>query len=204
PAVPTRRDLAFTGPRVVRGVWEPASRKRIFVCRPLNAGQEETCAAQIVKNLTAQAYRGLATPDDIQDALEFYARGRKTGDFENGVRLALQSVLVSPRFLFRLEQAPANQLKAASAPYRINDQELASRLSFFLWATGPAAELGKAASNGALRTPAGVEKQVRRMLSDQRSEALSTRFASQWLRLQDLEKMIPDYLLFPQYDDTLA
>jgi hypothetical protein len=203
-ALPHMRDMAIIGPSVVTGVSETPSRKRIFSCRPLDANQEETCAAQIVKSLTAQAYRGLATPDDIQDALEFYARGRKTGDFENGIRLALQSILVSPRFLFRLEQAPANQLKAASGTYRITDQELATRLSFFLWAGGPDAELIKAATNGSLRTPAGLEKQVRRMLADKRSEALSTRFAAQWLRLQDLEKMIPDYLLFPQYDDTLA
>jgi mono/diheme cytochrome c family protein len=206
-ALPHMRDMAIIGPSVVTGVSETPSRKRIFTCRPLNPAQEETCAAQIVKNLTAQAYRGFATPDDIQDALEFYARGRKTGDFENGVRLALQSILVSPRFLFRLEQTPARsaaQLKAASGTYRITDQELASRLSFFLWAAGPDAELVKAANNGTLHTPAGLEKQVRRMLADKRSEALSTRFAAQWLRLQDLEKMIPDYLLFPQYDDTLA
>src|SRR5262245_59272155 len=139
-ALPHMRDMAIIGPSVVTGVSETASRKRIFVCRPLSAAQEETCAAQIVKNLTGQAFRGLATPDDIQDAMEFYARGRKTGDFENGVRLALQSVLVSPRFLFRLEQAPANQLKNASGSYRITDQELASRLSDFLWGSGPDAE----------------------------------------------------------------
>src|SRR5262245_58178643 len=139
-ALPHMRDMAVIGPSVVTGVSETPSRKRIFVCRPLNQAQEETCAAQIVKNLTAQAYRGQATPDDIQDAMEFYARGRKTGDFENGVRLALQSVLVSPRFLFRLEQTPANQLKNASGTYRITDQELASRLSDFLWGSGPDAE----------------------------------------------------------------
>jgi mono/diheme cytochrome c family protein len=202
-ALPHMRDMAIIGPSKVTGVSETASRKRIFTCRPLNAAQEETCAATIVKNLTAQAYRGTAGPDDIQDALEFYAKGRQTGDFENGIRLALQSILVSPRFLFRLEQAP-NQLKTASGVYRISDQELASRLSFFIWDAGPDAELIKAASSGALRSPAGLDKQVRRMLADKRSEALSTRFASQWLRLQDLEKMIPDYLLFPQYDDTLA
>ena len=203
-ALPHMRDMSVIGPSIVTGVSETPSRKRIFTCRPLNASEEETCSAQIIKKLTAQAYRGTASPDDIQDALEFYARGRKTGDFENGIRLALQSILVSPRFLFRLEQAPAAQLKTASAPYRIGDQELASRLSFFLWGAGPDAELMKAASSGALRTSAGVDKQVRRMLADQRSEALSRRFAGQWLRLQDLEKMIPDYLLFPQYDDTLA
>jgi hypothetical protein len=203
-ALPHMRDMAVIGPSVVTGVSETPSRKRIFVCRPLDANQEETCAAQIVKNLTGQAYRGTGTADDIQDALEFYARGRQTGDFENGIRLALQSILVSPRFLFRLEQAPRNVVKNASAAYRISDQELASRLSFFLWDAGPDAELVKAAANGSLRTPLGLEKQVRRLLADKRSEALSTRFASQWLRLQDLEKMIPDYLLFPQYDDTLA
>jgi hypothetical protein len=203
-ALPHMRDMAIIGPSTVTGVSETVSRKRIFVCRPLNQAQEETCAAQIVKNLTAQAYRGQAGPDDIQDAMEFYARGRKTGDFENGVRLAVQSILVSPRFLFRLEQAPPNQLKNASGTYRIGDQELASRLSYFIWGSGPDADLVKAANAGSLRTSAGVEKQVRRMLADKRAEALSTRFASQWLRLQDLEKMIPDYLLFPQYDDTLA
>ncbi len=203
-ALPHMRDMSVIGPSAVTGVSETPSRKRIFICRPLNQAQEETCAAQIVKNLTAQAYRGQAGPDDIQDALEFYARGRKSGDFENGVRLAVQSILVSPRFLFRLEQAPANQLKNASGTYRISDQELASRLSYFLWGSGPDAELVKAASAGSLRTSVGVEKQVRRMLADRRSEALSTRFASQWLRLQDLEKMTPDYLLFPQDDDTLA
>jgi hypothetical protein len=204
-ALPHMRDMAIIGPTVVTGVSETASRKKIFTCRPLNANQEETCAAQIVKNLTGQAYRGTATADDLQDAMEFFAKGRKTGDFENGIRLALQSILVSPRFLFRIEQAPAaNVVKAASAPYRISDQELASRLSYFLWDAGPDAELVKAASTGGLRTPLGLEKQVRRMLADKRSEALSTRFASQWFRLQDLEKMIPDYLLFPQYDDTLA
>ena len=202
-ALPHMRDMSVIGPTVVTGVSETTSRKKIFTCRPLTANEEETCAAQIVKNLTGQAYRGFSSPDDIQDAMEFFAKGRKTGDFENGIRLALQSILVSPRFLFRLEQAPANVVKTAGA-YRVSDQELASRLSFFLWGAGPDAELMKAANSGALHTSLGLEKTVRRMLADKRSEALSTRFAAQWLRLQDLEKMIPDYLLFPQYDDTLA
>jgi len=205
-ALPHMRDMAVLGPSTVTGVSETPSRKRIFICRPLEQKQEEACAAQIVKNLTAKAYRGQAGADDIQDALEFYTKGRKTGDFENGIRLAVQSILVSPRFLFRLEQGPsATQLKTvANGGYRIGDEEMASRLSFFLWGAGPDAELVKAATSGALRTPAGLDRQVRRMLADKRSDALSTRFAAQWLRLQDLEKMIPDYLLFPQYDDTLA
>ena len=133
--------------------------------------------------------------------MKFYEQGRKNGGFEPGIRMAVQSILMSPRFLFRLEEQPAG-IRAAT--YRIADEDLASRLSFFLWGTAPDAELLRAASLGSLRTTAGVEKQVRRMLADKRSEALSTRFGSQWLRLQDLDKIFPDYLLYPQYDDTLA
>ena len=202
-ALPHMRDVSIVGPTAVSGVSDTPSRRKIFTCRPLSASEEETCATEIVKKLTAQAYRGDGTADDIQDALEFFQKGRKNGDFENGIRLALQSILVSPRFLFRTEQAPATLVKTATS-YRVSDQDLASRLSFFLWATGPDAELIKAANNGTLRTQPGLEKQVRRMLADRRSDALSTRFASQWLRLQDLDKIFPDYLLYPQYDDTLS
>ena len=201
-ALPHMRDVTVLGPTNVTGVSDSISRRRIFACRPVSANDEETCATQIVKNLTGRAYRGEATPDDVQDAMEFYQRGRKGGDFESGIRLSLQSILVSPRFLFRLEEAPTVVTKAAS--YRINDQDLASRLSFFLWGTGPDVDLLKAANGGLLRTQAGLEKQVRRMIADSRSDALSTRFAGQWLRLQDLDQIHPDYLLFPQYDDTLA
>ena len=204
-ALPHMRDMSILGPTNVTGVSETVSRRRLFTCRPTTAKEEETCAYEIVKNLTARAYRGAATADDIQDAMAFYEQGRRKGDFENGVRMALQSVLVSPRFVFRLEQAPADvRVAKASNVYRISDQDLASRLSFFLWDAVPDADLLKAGASGALRTPAGFEKQVRRMLADRRAEALATRFASQWLRLQDLEKIHPDYLIFPQYDDTLA
>src|SRR6185503_13187980 len=113
---------------------DTVSRRMIFTCRPTIAREEETCAAEIVKRLTTQAYRGAATPDDVQDALQFFEQGRKKGDFENGIRMALQSILVSPRFLFRLEQAPAEtKVVKAARTYRISDQDLASRLSFFLW-----------------------------------------------------------------------
>ncbi len=204
-ALPHMRDMTILGPSAVTGVSDTVSRRMVFTCRPTSAKEEETCAADIVKGLTARAYRGDATPDDVQDALSFYEKGRKTGDFESGIRMALQSVLMSPRFVFRLEQAPATvRTVKASAIYRLNDQDLASRLSFFLWGTAPDAELMKAASASLLHTTLGLEKQVRRMLADRRADALSTRFAAQWLRLQDLEKIHPDVLLFPQYDDTLA
>ena len=215
-ALPHMRDMTILGPSNVTGVSETISRRLVFICRPTSAKEEETCASEIVRNLTTRAYRGTTTAGDIQDAMAFYEQGRKQGDFENGIRMALQSVLVSPQFVFRLEQAPgpgaetqraksaASKTARASQTYRISDQDLASRLSFFLWDSMPDAELIKAAGAGALRTPAGIEKQVRRMLEDRRSEALSTRFAGQWLRLQDLEKIHPDYLIFPQYDDSLA
>jgi hypothetical protein len=204
-ALPHMRDMTVLGPSAVTGVSDTISRRLVFTCRPTSAKEEETCAAEIVKNLTGRAFRGSSTPDDVQDAMAFYEKGRQTGDFEAGIRMALQSVLMSPRFLFRMEQAPAVvKTVKASSTYRINDQDLASRLSFFLWGTAPDADLLKAASAGGLRTPLALEKQVRRMLADHRSDSLSTRFAGQWLRLQDLEKMHPDYLLFPQYDDTLS
>ena len=209
-ALPHMRDVTLLGPTHVTGVSENVSRRRVFSCRPTNRNEEEACAADIIKRLTSQAYRGAATADDLQDAVGFYAQGRKKGDFESGIRMALQSILASPRFLFRLEQAPSTgvgqnrRMNASTSAYRISDQDLASRLSFFLWESVPDAELLKAASQGALRTPAGLEKQVTRMLADRRSEALSTRFAGQWLRLQDLDQIFPDYLLYPQYDETLA
>ncbi|OFW44238.1 MAG: hypothetical protein A3J29_23600 [Acidobacteria bacterium RIFCSPLOWO2_12_FULL_67_14b] len=201
--LPHLRDFTVQGPSDVTGVSDTPSRLKVFSCRPTSAAEEESCAAEIVKRLSTQAFRGAPSAADLQDALGFYEQGRKKGGFEPGIRMAVQSILMSPRFLFRLEQQPA-VVRASSTTYRIADEDIASRLSFFLWGTVPDAELVKAAAVGLLKTPAGVEKQVRRMLADKRSEALATRFGSQWLRLQDLDKIFPDYLLYPQYDDTLA
>jgi len=199
--LPHLRDFSVVGPTKVTGISETPSRARIFSCRPTTAGEEETCALAIVKQLTGQAYRGAPSAADLQDAMKFYEQGREQGGFEGGVRMALQSILMSPRFLFRLEPMPsASPLRA----YRVADTEMASRLSFFLWGTAPDAELLRVASQGGLRTQAGLDRQVRRMLTDSRATALSERFASQWLRLQDLDKIIPDYLTFPQYDGTLG
>jgi len=199
--LPHLRDFVVQGPLDVTGVSDTPSRLKIFSCRPTSAAEEESCAAEIVNKLTTQAFRGAPTAADLQDALKFYEQGRKKGGFEPGIRLAVQSILMSPRFLFRLEEQPAG---IRTATYRIGDEDLASRLSFFLWGTVPDTELLRAASVGSLRTATGLEKQVRRMLADKRAEAMATRFGSQWLRLQDLDKIFPDYLLYPQYDDTLA
>jgi hypothetical protein len=204
--LPHLRDFIIQGPLDVTGVSDTPSRLKIFSCRPTAKAEEESCATEIVKKLSTQAFRGAPSAADLQDAMKFYDQGREKGGFESGIRLAVQSILMSPRFLFRLEQQPASFSNTAirNAAYRLADEDIASRLSFFLWGTVPDAELIRAASLGSLKTAAGIDKQVRRMLADRRSEALSTRFASQWLRLQDLDKIFPDYLLYPQYDDTLA
>jgi hypothetical protein len=200
--VPHLRDLAILGPHTVTGVSDTPARRRIFICRPLAAGEDRACAERILSNLAGQAYRRRATQEDVNGLLRFYDQGRKGKSFEDGIRIALQAMLASPHFILRLEEAPATA--KAGQNYRIADSDLASRLSFFLWAAPPDAELVKTAGTGQLRNPAVLEKQVRRMLGDPRAAALADRFAAQWLRLQDLEKIHPDPLLYPKYDHTLA
>ena len=201
-ALPHVRDFTITGPYRVTGVSETPSRKKIFICRPLSPTEEIPCARKIVQSLANEAYRRPANGEDVESLMEFYAEGRKGHDFENGIRTALQALLASPKFVFRFEAEPA--ALRPGQPYRITDIDLASRLSFFLWNTVPDAELVKLAMNGTLHVPAVLDKQVKRMLADPKAEALSTRFAAQWLRLQDVEKLHPDALLFPAFDNELA
>ena len=201
-ALPHVRDFSITGPYKVTGVSDTPSRRKIFICRPTGSGDEIPCARKIVQNLAGDAYRRPANSEDVESLMEFYGEGRKGRDFEAGVKAALQALLASPKFVFRFESTPAGA--KAGQPYRLSDLDLASRLSFFIWQSGPDAELRKVAAAGGLRLPGGLEKQVRRMLADPRAESLSTRFASQWLRLQDVEKIHPDALLFPSFDNGLA
>ncbi len=175
-----------------QALCDAGARKRLLACN----ARTEACAAKSIARLVDAAYRGTATAEDRADAMRFYRQG-SGGGFEDGVRLALQSALMSPRFLFRLERVD-------DADDRVNGPALASRLSFFLWGAAPDRLLLQAAANGKLLDPASREREVRRMLADKRSEALSTRFASQWLRLQDLDQIVPDRLLFPNYDAALA
>jgi hypothetical protein len=196
------RDFTVSGPLSVTGVSETDSRKKIFTCRPTSALEESACAADIVRKLALQAYRGNVPADDLKDLMSFYERGRKNGDFETGIRMAVQAILASPRFLFRIEQIPST-LKAGQT-YRVNDHDLASRLSFFIWGSMPDAELLKTASAGTLRTPVVFDKQMKRLLADARSASLSTRFASQWLRLQDVDKVRPDHHFYSYWDTTLS
>jgi mono/diheme cytochrome c family protein len=194
------RDLAITGPHAVTGVSDTVSRRKVFSCRPTIPAEEATCAREVVSRLATQAYRGAVGPDELRGLLAFYEQGREDGDFESGIRTALQAVLASPRFLFRLEQTPAAIRPGQS--YALSGVDLASRLSFFLWGGVPDAALVKAAPT--LTTTAGLTAETRRLVADPRSEALATRFAHQWLRLQDVEKVRPDYHFAPHWDTYLS
>jgi mono/diheme cytochrome c family protein len=200
--LPHLRELRVIGPSRVTGISDTPSRRKIFSCRPTTSDEETACAREILKRLATQAFRSPVTADEVEALVAFYQEARSRNDFETGIRLGLQAILASPRFVFRFEEAPATIRPGQS--YRISDADLASRLSYFLWGTMPDADLLTLAANRTLRAPGVVEKQVKRMLADRRSEALATRFAAQWLRLQDLDKVSPDYLQYPQYDDRLA
>jgi Protein of unknown function (DUF1592)/Protein of unknown function (DUF1588)/Protein of unknown function (DUF1595)/Protein of unknown function (DUF1587)/Protein of unknown function (DUF1585)/Planctomycete cytochrome C len=200
--LPHLREFAVLGPQRVTGVSDTPTRRRIFVCRPLSAPEESACATKILTTLARRAYRRPLTASDVDSLLEFYTGARAAGGFEGGIRTALQAMLASPHFIFRIEEPPASA-KPGQA-YAISSVDLASRLSFFLWGTAPDDELLAAANRGVLATQAGLEQQARRLLADPRASALSTRFASQWLRLQDLDKIHPDARLYPQFDANLA
>ena len=199
-ALPHLRDLNINGPHLVTGLSETVSRRRIFACRPTNDTEEGPCAEKIVRRLAEQAYRSPVSASDFAGLMTFYQQGRTLAGFEAGVRFALQAILASPRFLFRFEEgtAPAR----AGQTRHIGEFELASRLSYFLWSTLPDEELLKLAQAGKLR--AQLAPQVRRMLADPRGDALASRFAWQWLRLSDVEKIRPDAMLYPYFDYTLG
>jgi hypothetical protein len=190
-------EVIITGPHNPRGVSETASRAQVFSCRPESAREQRPCASSIVERLAAQAYRRPVTDADLRGLMQLYDAGAADGGFEVGVRDALQGILASPSFVFRLELEPEGAESAAG--YRLADVDLANRLSFMLWATAPDAELLDVASEGRLSDPAELERQVKRMLADPRSEALATRFAHQWLRLQDVLRVPPEPFLYPDY-----
>ncbi len=198
---PAVYSISITGPYEAKGPGDTPSRRRIFVCRPADPGEEEGCAKRILATLMRRAYRRAVTDADLQAALKFYRDALTAGGFEAEIERGLRAVLVSPEFLFRVEQDPRSV--APNTAYRISDLELASRLSFFLWSSIPDDELLEAAIQGKLKTPAVLEQQVRRMLADTRSRALVSNFAGQWLYLRNLASTTRDMRLFPDFDDNL-
>jgi hypothetical protein len=196
------RDLIVRGPLRVTGLSESASRRRIFTCRPLNADDELPCARSIVARLGAVAYRRPLEGREVDGLMQFYQAGRVRAGFEGGVRESVEAILASPHFIFRLERQP-DRVRPGDV-YQIGDFELASRLSFFLWGSPPDDTLRTAAAKRELTAPGGLEKHARRMLADPRATMLGERFAAQWLRLQDVDKVKPDPNFFPNFDELLS
>jgi len=193
--------VQIEGPFNVTGLGDTASRREILTCRPSSRQDEEPCARKILSRLARRAYRRPVTDVDVQRLVGFYRTGRSAGDFEGGIRLALERLLVSPSFLFRTEPDPSNVAPATA--YRLSDIELASRLSFFLWSSIPDDELLDVAARGRLKDPKIAEQQVRRMLRDPKATALVKNFGGQWLLLRNIRLVTPDADMFPEFDDKL-
>ena len=209
-AQPFVQSVTITGPYDAAGAADTPSRQRIFTCRPAGAAElaagaddlaaaggdgpaartadEAACAREILSRLARRAYRRTASEEELAVLLDFYDQGRAAGGFEDGVELAIRRLLVSPEFLYRIETDPEGA--APGAPYPVADLDLASRLSFFLWSSIPDDELLAAAEAGRLRDPGELERQVRRLVADPRSETLTTNFAAQWLQLRNLETTV--------------
>ena len=197
--VPHVGSVTIKGPYQSTGVGDTASRRRIFTCHPANEQQELPCAKQILSAIAGRAFRRPITDQDLETLTSFYQAGRSKGSFDDGIEMALRRILASPEFMFRFERGPAKP----GETYRINDLELASRLSFFLWSSLPDDELVKLATQGKLKDSAVLEQQVRRMLADPRSKELVSNFAGQWLYLRNLQSFVPAMEEFPDFDDNL-
>ncbi|MCY4660913.1 MAG: DUF1592 domain-containing protein [Acidobacteria bacterium] len=225
--------VAIGGPYAVEGPGDTPSRRAIFVCRPAADaaadeepaaaaadeepaaatageepaadaaidGDEEACAGRILDRLARRAYRRPVDDGDVGALLDFFRAGRRDGGFDDGIQFALERMLVDPEFLFRVERDPEDA--APGTPYRLGDLELASRLSFFLWSSIPDDELLDAAAAGRLGDSAELERQTRRLLADDRSRALVDNFASQWLRLRNLESQERESADYPEFDENL-
>jgi hypothetical protein len=201
--LPRLETTIIEGPYDVAGVSDTPSRERIFVCRPSSAAEEPACAETIISTLARRAFRRPIDQEDLLAPMSFYNDARENGDdFDRGISAAVARMLVSPSFLYRAEADSADVPGGSS--HAISDVELASRLSFFLWSSIPDDELLELGEAGRLRDPRVLEEQVRRMVADERSDALVSNFTGQWLQLRNLElRVIPDLLLFPDFDDNL-
>jgi hypothetical protein len=199
-AIPEISKLIIGGPYDATGRGDTPSRRKIFVCRPAQRAQTAQCAQTILTALARRAFRRPVTAADVQPLYAFVQKGSADLDFESGIQNAIQALLVSPEFLFRIEQDPVSPQSGTA--HRISDIELASRLSFFLWSSIPDDELLDLAEKRRLSDAAVLERQVRRMLDDPRSDALVSNFAGQWLHLRNVDTVKPDPVIFP-FDEAL-
>ena len=193
--------VEVVGPFHPQGISKTPSRSLIFVCDPV-AKEEPSCARQITENLARRAFRRPVTSEDTDRLMPFYTAGRENGgSFDQGVEQVVAAVLASPDFLYRGIRGSKGSVPGTE--FALTDLELASRLSFFLWNTGPDRELLTLASGGGLNKPGAMEKQVRRMLADPKASSLVTSFAMKWLNLTTLDQVVPDPKLFPNFNDQL-
>jgi hypothetical protein len=186
---------------VAAGAIDSPSRRRLLVCHPAKAGDEAPCAQKIIATLARRAYRRPVTDQDLAVPLGLYREGARKGGLEAGIELAVRSILVSPKFLFRFEGQP--ETVAPKTPYRITDLELASRLSFFLWSSIPDDELLEIAAGNKLHNPGVLEQQVKRMLGDPKASALVENFAGQWLHIRNVPGFRPSPEVLFHFDDNL-
>ena len=193
--------VTISGPLATSGPGNTTSRERIFVCRPAAADDEADCARQILETLARRAWRRPVSADDLDTLWPFYEEGNAVRGFEGGVQRAIERLLVSPQFLYRIERLPEGI--APGEVYEVSPIELASRLSFFLWSSLPDDALLAAAEDGSLADRSVLDAQIDRMLAHPRSFALVDNFASQWLFLRDVEAKDPDLFLFRDYDENL-
>jgi len=193
--------VTISGPYEAIGAGDTPSRKRIFVCRPQTQADEAPCAREILGDLARHAYRRPSTAADVDALMAFYEDGRRDATFDAGIQRALERMLVSPQFLYRIERVPEGV--SPGEAFAISQLELASRLSFFLWSSLPDEELLEVAISGRLGDAAVLDAQVERMLRDPRAGALVDNFAAQWLFLRDVEGKDPDLFVFRDYDDGL-
>jgi hypothetical protein len=204
PDIPRLYGMEILGPYDPTGIAEPTeSRARIFSCYPQNESEEQACATQVLTNLARGAFRRPVTSEDVASALEFYAQGRAQGDFENGIQKGLMAILASTKFLYRADPSPPPLNVEPGSQLAVSDLELAWRLSFFLWSQGPDDALLELAQTGTLHEPDVLERQVHRMLADERSRSLVTNFAFQWLGVRRLDAIDPDPRLYPTFDEDL-
>ena len=195
--------MEITGPYRSTPARNTPSRRAIFTCQPANdtGRAQEACAYGILASLAQRAYRRPVGDAEVNMLMNFYRAGLSDGAFDDGIQLALERLLISPDFLFRVERDPANI--EPDTNYQLTSIELASRLSFFLWSSIPDIELLDSAKNGTLQNPQVLEQQTRRMLADPRSKALVQNFAGQWLYLRNLRSLVPDAVEFPEFDENL-
>src|SRR6185295_10357243 len=174
-ALPHLRDVGIQGPYKATGVGDTVSRRKVLICRPAGPADEIACARKVISTLARQAYRRPVTAADVDGLMKLYHAGGVKGDFDSGIRVAVQAIVADPQFVFRFERTPADA--APGTNFRVTDVELASRLSYFLWSSAPDARLMELAAQRKLREPAVLDEQVRRMMADPRAQALATNFA---------------------------